>query len=171
MHGTVNIKYKIFIKVSPVKFHGNSSSDSRAYMCGQTDGRTDMTNVIYTFQNVTCNVHFILTKIYQWNKRWETHYLFILIPATECVLYGVFNFKEKCSVDWLELYTALLIFQNYPFDPKFDFSFRSLKYMGKGKGLPYPAKQALRGVSDKAQTVLIFSARSRWVVNPPPRPL
>jgi len=37
--------------------------------------------------------------------------------------------------------------------------------------VPYRAKQALSGDRGKALTVLNLSARSRWVVSPPPRPL
>jgi len=39
------------MKVPSIKFHGNPSSRSRADTCGQTDGRTDMTNVMGIFRD------------------------------------------------------------------------------------------------------------------------
>jgi len=45
----IGISRQIFMKVSNTKFHGNPSSGSRADICGQTGGRTDMTKLTGTF--------------------------------------------------------------------------------------------------------------------------
>jgi len=37
---------QFFEKYSNIKFHENPSSGSRVVLCGRTDGRTDMTNLI-----------------------------------------------------------------------------------------------------------------------------
>jgi len=40
-----------FSKHTQTKFHENSSSESRVFPCGQTDGQTDITKLIVTFRN------------------------------------------------------------------------------------------------------------------------
>jgi len=41
----------IFEKYSNIKFHKNSSSGNPVVLCGQMDGRTDMTKLTVTFRN------------------------------------------------------------------------------------------------------------------------
>ena len=43
----------MFEKYSNIKFRENSFSGSRVVLCGQTDGLTDMTKLIFTFLNFT----------------------------------------------------------------------------------------------------------------------
>ena len=42
---------QIFEKYTNIKFHENPSSGSGIVLCGQTDGRTDVTKLIVAFLN------------------------------------------------------------------------------------------------------------------------
>jgi hypothetical protein len=43
---------EIFEKCSNIKFHENSSIESRVVPCGWTDGQTDMTKLVVAFRNI-----------------------------------------------------------------------------------------------------------------------
>jgi len=74
-----------FYKYSNAKFNENPSSGSRVVQCGQTDGRTDVTELIVTFRN------FANAPKYEWR-------CISISPMSSCLMRGQIYIFKRPSV-------------------------------------------------------------------------